>query len=259
MKKRDLVQKHNNKNISDEEKILLEKYIQNGDVDISELRDIDELHQAIDVEQIEIPSQNLRQRFFQTLEEEKAKQSSSSVTLNLSFLQSFLQHKFAFGISMLLVGAICSWLILRTNVQQPQIQQLSNELSEMRELMMLSMLEKESTTERIKAVNLTREMPEVSSKVTEALFHTLNQDENINVRLATIEALLPYTNQAKVREGLINSIQYQDSPLVQITLAEVMVALQEKRSVEELRALLQTKEVPKEVKERIEKSIEVLL
>ena len=136
---------------------------------------------------------------------------------------------------------------------------LTKEVSDLKEMVMLSLLEKESATDRLKAVSLTNDMDRASQHVTEALIKTLNQDGNVNVGLAALEALQPYAKDDKVRESLIRSIANQQSPLLQVALAELMVALQEKKSVEELRKLLQEENTPEEIKERIERSIEVLI
>ena len=124
---------------------------------------------------------------------------------------------------------------------------------------MLSLLEKESATDRLRAVSLTSEMDNVSRKVTEALIQTLNQDGNVNVRLAALDALRPYVRDSGVREELIKSIASQNSPLVQVALADLMVELQEKKSVKELEKLLNDKGTPKEVKDRIQESIQTLI
>ena len=136
---------------------------------------------------------------------------------------------------------------------------LTEEVSELKEMMMLSLLEKESATDRLRAVSLTSELGKASDKVTNALFSTLNNDPNVNVRLAALEALIPFTSDSKVREGLVRSIAFQDSPLVQVNLAELMAAMQEKKSVSELKKLAESDRTPKEVKEKIKKSIEVLI
>jgi len=68
-----------------------------------------------------------------------------------------------------------------------------------------------------------------------------------------------YSNLPHVREGLVRSIATQQSPLVQMALAELMVAIQEKSSVNELKKVLDQKNTAKEVKEKIQKSIDVLI
>jgi hypothetical protein len=102
-------------------------------------------------------------------------------------------------------------------------------------------------------------MDNASEKVTNALFTTLNHDENVNVRLAALEALTSYSKDSAVRAKLIASISAQDSPLVQVAMAELMVAIQEKKSVEALKQLLNSDRTPKEVKTKISESIKVLI
>ena len=102
-------------------------------------------------------------------------------------------------------------------------------------------------------------MSTASQKVTNALLETLNNDENVNVRLAAIEALKPYSKNGTVREQLIRSIANQDSPLVQVALAEAMAQLQVKSSVKELRKILESDKTPDDAKTRIKQSIDVLI
>jgi hypothetical protein len=62
-----------------------------------------------------------------------------------------------------------------------------------------------------------------------------------------------------VREGLVQSIVRQDAPIVQVTLADLMVALQEKKSVEPFKTLIRTKELNTSVKKKLETSIESII
>jgi hypothetical protein len=61
-----------------------------------------------------------------------------------------------------------------------------------------------------------------------------------------------------VREALINAISRQESPLVQIALAELMAQIQEKSSVTELQKIVQSQRTPADVKKKIKESINVL-
>ena len=93
----------------------------------------------------------------------------------------------------------------------------------------------------------------------DALFTTLNEDPNVNVRLATLDALVKLAHDPKVREGLVRSIDLQDSPIMQSAIADVMVKLQEKSSVQYLQKLLGKKDLNQMVKINIEKSIQKLI
>jgi uncharacterized protein (UPF0147 family) len=144
------------------------------------------------------------------------------------------------------------------NSDKETIDILRDEVGDMKEMMMLSMLEKESPTERLKAVSLTEDMNQASRKVTTALLQTLNNDDNVNVRLAALDALRQYAQQGEVREALIRSIAKQDSPLVQVAMAELMEAMQAKSSVKELQKIVHDDNTPNDVKKKIQESIKVL-
>jgi HEAT repeat protein len=128
----------------------------------------------------------------------------------------------------------------------------------MKQMMMLSLLENPSASERIKAVGYTEDISNVNQKVIDALLTTLNEDPNLNVRLVTLEALVKLAREPSVREGLVKSITLQDSPLLQSAIADVMVKLQEKRSVKSLEKLLNKKNLNGMVKVKIEQSIRKL-
>ena len=124
---------------------------------------------------------------------------------------------------------------------------------------MLSLLQNPSASQRIRAVSYTEEITNVDMKVISALFTTLNEDANVNVRLATLEALVKLASEPMVREGLVKSIALQDSPLMQSAIADAMVKLQEKSSVKSLQDLLHKKGLNQMVKINIEKSIQKLI
>jgi hypothetical protein len=136
-----------------------------------------------------------------------------------------------------------------------QVQALSEQLREMRQMMMLSLLQNPSASQRMRAASYASESRTISPDILSALLTTLNNDPNVNVRLTTLDALTLYARNAAVREGLIQSILQQDSPLMQAALADVMLKLQEKRSVPSFKKLLQDKGLNEMVRSRIEQVI----
>ncbi|GAB4021858.1 zf-HC2 domain-containing protein [Spirosoma koreense] len=167
--------------------------------------------------------------------------------------------RLAYSFVLLSVGIAAGYWFHRSSTPtvayQQQIDTLSNQVQEMRQMMMLSLLENPAASERLRAVSYTEEISQVDEKVVDALLTTLNNDDNDNVRLVTLEALAKLADHAKVREGLVQSITRQDSPLVQSALADVMVKLQEKRSIKPLRQLLRDDKLNHLVKGKIEQSI----
>ncbi|MEM7368766.1 MAG: HEAT repeat domain-containing protein [Bacteroidota bacterium] len=237
--------------LSSSQEEMLERYIEQGWISLEELEDLDLLHKKIG----KLLDSSLSSPDFPSMPNWDITQQSSSGLGS----PKRIWYSLAAAIAFLLLGiGIGSW-VRPSPATNEQIASLSGELKEMRELLTLSMLEKNSPSERLKAVYLTQEMPRVSDKVTTALLHTLHQDPNVNVRLVTLEILLEYANDPVVREGLIKAIPFQDSPLVQLAIAEAMVALQEKSSVQALEALLDRDMTPSEVKVELRKSIEILM
>ncbi|GAB3953718.1 hypothetical protein GCM10028805_37990 [Spirosoma harenae] len=170
--------------------------------------------------------------------------------------------RLAYSIGLLVVGVAAGYWFQRSSAPtvayQQQVDTLSKQVQDMRQMMMLSLLENPAASERLRAVSYTEEISEVDGKVVDALLTTLNNDANVNVRLVTLEALAKLADNPKVREGLVQSITQQDSPLVQSALADVMVKLQEKRSIKPLRQLLHDDNTNHLVKGKIEQSIREL-
>jgi hypothetical protein len=132
---------------------------------------------------------------------------------------------------------------------------LKTQVSELREMVMKSLLQNPSASERMRGVSYTSDIRTVNKDVIEALLSTLDNDPNINVRLMTLEALTRYANNPVVREGLVQSILQQDSPLMQAALADVMLKLREKRAIHPLKKLLQQKDLNELVRTRIQETI----
>jgi hypothetical protein len=173
------------------------------------------------------------------------------------------QPRLAFSMLLLVFGLVAGYLLHRpaqtATAYNRQIDSLSSQVLEMKQLMMLSLLQDPSASQRIRAVSYTEDMSTVNIKVIDALLTTLNEDPNVNVRLATLEALGKMAGEPRVREGLVRSIDLQDSPVMQSAIADIMVRLQEKSSVQPLQKLLTRKDLNKMVKIKIENTIQKLI
>jgi hypothetical protein len=180
-----------------------------------------------------------------------------------NFLFPKMWLRLTFSCVLILIGLIAGYFLNRRSIDNSsdnkQIEALSGQVQEMREMVMLSLLQNPSASERIRGVNYTSEINGASKKVVDALFTTLNNDPNVNVRLMTLDALTQLTSSPGVREGLVESIMQQESPLMQAALADLMVKLQEKRSVQPMKKLLLEKNINQQVKIKIEQTIKHLI
>jgi hypothetical protein len=253
---KNLISKYNTEKLSAQEQEELELLIESGQVELESLSSLSGLENSIFQVSDPVPGKDLDDRFYQMLALQK-KQSKSFDWKRL-FSWPELAPKLAFASIALILGIGIGYMIQPKESPTNDIQALSEQVTDLKEMMMLSLLEKESATDRLKAVSLTHEMNDASNKVTSALMKTLNNDDNVNVRLAALEALIPYLRESEVREELIRSIAKQNSPLVQVSLAELMAKIQEKASVKELEKIIQSERTPADVKNRIKESIKIL-
>src|SRR5258708_4344436 len=253
----ELVAKYNEGLADPAEVKLLEQLIEKGSVDLTQLRELDKLDEQIVNWEGPQPSVRLDHQFYSLLAEEKRKARKNVFAFSWPDW-NILVPRLAFALVLVIVGFGAGYVLERPS-EKAQVLGLTKEISDLKEMVMLSLLEKESTTDRLRAVSLTSEMKGVSQKVTLALFKTLNEDDNVNVLLAALEALTVFARDNRVLEELVRSISKQDSPMVQLELAALMVAIQEKNSVKELQKIVESKKTPKEVKNKIKESIQVLI
>ncbi len=252
----ELIAKYNEGLADPSEVIHLELLIESGEVELTSLRELDKFDAIVDQFKNPVPSKSLDKKFYDMLSKETSKSKQFDFSSWFSF-ESWIP-KLAVAAVLIVVGFL-GGTALQKKSGGGEVKELAQEVSGLKEMIMISMLEKESATDRLKAVSLSEEIQGPSKKVTEALFKTLNSDPSVNVRLAALDALQNYSKSPVVRESLVRAIAQQDSPLVQVALAELMAALQEKSSIKELKKILQQKSTPKEVKQRIEESIKVLI
>jgi hypothetical protein len=252
----ELIEKYNAGLADPVELQQLERLLEDGEVELTQLRDLQRLNDQLMRLSPPAPSLHLDDRFYNMLATEKRK-AARTVSFTWPAWAS-LAPRLALAAVLLVAGFLGGYWWQRPE-EQTQVAALTLQVTELKEMMLLTLLEKESATDRLRAVSLTSEMDQASQKVTRALLQTLNSDENVNVRLAALDALRAYATDNKVREELVRSIARQQSPLVQVALAELMVALQEKRSVGELKKILDSDRTPEDVKNKIKESIDVLI
>ena len=167
----------------------------------------------------------------------------------------------AYSLAIILIGFGGGYLLFagKGSKQDQQLQALTSQVHELKQTMMLALLENPSASERIRGVSYTSEIKHADKEVIDALFATLNNDPNVNVRLSTLDALAHLAGHPEVRAGLIKSIAQQDSPLMQSAIADVMLKLQEKRSIKSFRELLKQKDLNPGVRDKNKETITQLI
>jgi D-ribose pyranose/furanose isomerase RbsD len=259
----DLVTGYLQNDLNPDQQKKLDELIESGEIDLLDLKEMELMVGKMDSIDTPKPSSTMRDRFYNMLEEEKQAQTVSwSQKLNAWMdeqKQRFQLRYVVYATALFLAGLMIGDLYAPISNQDEQIDQLMSEVSQMREVMMISLLDNSSPTERLKAVNISNEIRSVDERVINALLKTLNNDSNVNVRLAAVDALTSHATNPTARSGLINSIANQQSPIVQAALADAMLALQERQSVDEFKKLLARDELDSNVRNKLENTIAELI
>ena len=139
-----------------------------------------------------------------------------------------------------------------------EITELRKEMSGMRQMVTLSLLQQQSASERLRGVTWSYRTEPDDMQVLSALLQTINTDPSVDVRLAAIESLKNLGQSTIVRRGLVHALPRQESPLVQISIVDALVELQDKSAVPELRALNSSAQLDPNVHTRIQQALTTL-
>jgi hypothetical protein len=216
----------------------------------------------------EMPSQGFRAKFYAALGQYKARYEVRPEHRWGERFNSLLDRfwpkqpalQLAVALLCLLIGYVVGFRIdggggIGSN---GDVTQLRTEVQNMQKLVMLSLMKTQSASDRIQGVNWSERIVRPDEGVLSALFEALNFDPNVNVRLAALEALAKFYSDTQVRTGLVGSLLRQTSPLVQLTLVEVVADVHDKEAINALKELLKNRDLNKTVRQQVEKKLKEL-
>jgi Putative zinc-finger/HEAT repeats len=137
-----------------------------------------------------------------------------------------------------------------TNSDQDEIKTMHAELANMKQMVVLSMLQQQSASERLQGVSYSRREDQLDPQVMSALVHTLRYDGSVDVRLAALDALSRHGAQPQVHKGVVDALQEQQSPLVQVALIDLMLEWRDPDAAQRLRDFVQTPNLNPAVRQR---------
>lgn len=246
--------------ITSDQRAELNALIDGGDIDILEVKEMEATYRRLGKLPAPPPGRNLQHRFYDMLYEQTAAQPDTPGNGIAGWLMPLPRlSRLAVASTLFIAGMLLgNWLTPFQDYRQ-ELMGLSAEVNQMREVIMMSLIDNGSATDRLKAVNVSSGLQSPDDRIIRALLKTLNNDTNINVRIAAVEALLQHASDPAARKGMIAAIGKQESPLVQAALADAMLILQEQQSVDEFRDLLQQEELNPGVRDKLEQTIAALI
>jgi hypothetical protein len=114
---------------------------------------------------------------------------------------------------------------------------LRTEVRDLKHMVALSLMQQQSASERLKGVSWSNSLEGPGDEIVTALLDTLRHDDNVNVRLASIDALRRFAERNDVRRAAIDVLQTQRSPLVQMALIDFVVETQDRDAAGALRRI----------------------
>jgi anti-sigma factor RsiW len=165
---------------------------------------------------------------------------------------------FACALVLLAVGFAGGRYMGASNTHsQEQLIAMQKEMSGVRQLLVLSMLQQQSASERLQGITWSTQA-QSDPKVLAALLHTLRYDSSVDVRLAALNALSRHGDQPMVRAGLLDTLQARQSPLVQVALIDQLVEMRYASALQQLRKVQQDPDTNPVVRQRAEWAIQKL-
>jgi anti-sigma factor RsiW len=185
------------------------------------------------------PSPRLRENFYAMLEtHQREADAPSPFALARSRIDRFFAAllpeqpamQFAFALALLVCGLLAGQHYLAKPGADPdrikdlenQIAQTRDQMNQMGQLVVDSLVEQKSTSSRIQTVLATMDQQSPNQKVLSDLLAAMQIDRSINVRLAAVEALAQHSGESLVRTGVLSALPRERAPLVQVAMIELL-------------------------------------
>jgi hypothetical protein len=167
--------------------------------------------------------------------------------------------QFMYSLTFLVLGLMVGYFFFSFSVAKSELKDMRHKIQNLRQTTAISMLKQPSAIDRLNGVSWSLQVENPNQNTLGLLIKTLNNDSNVNVRLAVVEALYLFKDFPLVRKGLIQSLSRQQSPIVQCALMDLIVDIREYRAMKALKQLVNRKEVIPEVKKHAEFSLKQLI
>lgn len=251
--------------IDPERKKHLEKFLMDQGYSSQELKELTNIYNSLDEIPVPEPGQQMTDKFYAMLRNSKddVQIKKNPFGKMLEWLNELNHPKYlphlAYGLSLMIIGWLIGFWFSSNSEYKEQLNYLNSEIHELKTMMTINMLDQDSPTARIKTINQIKNLSEIDDAIITALLHTLNNDPNLNVRLVTVELLTQFSDNNRVREGLLYSITKQESPLIQMALIDLMVGIKERAAIAQFKELLEKKDLNDVVRTRIEENLKLLI
>ncbi len=215
---------------------------------------ISALWQSLGLFPLEEPSGQVRERFYEMLGAYQQGQASVGPRKTYGWWQ------IAAAAALLTVGLGIGYIVHGNGQPPGDISQLREEVANMKQLVALSLMQQQSAGDRLRGVSWSYQVEPSDTEVLNALVTAVNHDPNVNVRLAAVDALRPFTGSPSThvtaRNAVVQALPKQTAPIVQVALIDFLAELKERNAAPELRRLVSDPDIDSGVRKRAEWALE---
>ncbi len=250
--------------LSDVSKLSFDHHIRTCDKCAKELEQLQSLVDQMALEKQINPNEDLRKKFNAMLQSEINLHATQNILKKGSIIFSMNWTspiwKIAAACIILSIGIMIGVSVENhtTSTSIEQLSEMKKDVKDMKETLMFSLLKDESASQRIKAVSYAEEMPNPNQEIIHALINTLNEDKNVNVRLAALYSVNKFSDHREVRDSLVKSLSKQTEPIIQIVLINMLMEKNESKAVQPIRDIISKANTVQEVKEIGKKALKEL-
>src|SRR5258707_9766980 len=146
----------------------------------------------------------------------------------------------AWSIALVALGTYLGLQLGSAKTNAQDLAAMHTELTNMRQMVALSMLQQQSASQRLEGVTWTRREGQLDPQVLSALMHTLRYDASVDVRLRAVVSLTRHAGQPLVKKTVVDALEEQQSPLVQVALIDQLVEWRDTEAAPRREKLRQT-------------------
>jgi hypothetical protein len=248
--------------LNDEDTLRVDEHLLSCEACQRELADMRSMLLKLDDFKLEEPSANLKRNFRSMVNSYSLGMSIRKRSWNdmvSSWLETWWPRRpmvqFMTTVAVLIIGLVTGLTINNRTGSKNEIASLSNNVNNLNKVVMASLLNQSSAADRISGLSKTSQLTNVDTQFYSTLLLLLNSDPNVNVRLAAVNALTNFADNEYVRRELVIALGLQSSPLVQISLIDLLASIKETDSSSTLIRMINNPDVDTHVKERARKAL----
>ena len=220
------------------------------------------------------PSPRLRENFYAMLEtHQREADAPSPFALARGRIDRFFAAllpaqpalQFAFALALLLGGLFAGQHYLAPRAAAPaddsakkELAALKAQVDSMGQLVTYSLLQQQSTSDRLQTVLAKMDLKSPDRKVLTDLVGALAFDPSINVRLSAVEALAQHADDSLVRAGVLSALPRERAPLVQVAMIELLADAREQTALPVFEKLFRDEALDINVRDAARRALAVL-